>query len=64
MVRAFLICWLQKNEKVRQMYNKVKAACSKWGQHQGLTRIEIPLHPDDDPKSCAVQIGDLLTSSQ
>lgn len=33
------------------MYQKVTSARER-GQRQGLIRIEIPVHPDADPKSC------------
>ncbi len=48
---ATLLRRLKRNEKVKRMYQKVKAAREQ-GKHQGLTRLEIPLHPEDDPKTC------------
>jgi exonuclease III len=48
---AALLRRLRKNEKVKRMYQKVKAARER-GKHQGLTRLEIPVHPEDDPKTC------------
>jgi hypothetical protein len=48
---AALLRRLRKNEKVKRMYAKVKAARER-GHRQGLTRLEIPLHPEDDPKMC------------
>jgi hypothetical protein len=50
-LRAALLRRLRKNEKVKRMYAKVKAAPER-GQRQGLTRLEIPLHPETDPKTC------------
>jgi hypothetical protein len=48
---AALFRRLRKNEKVKRMYAKVKAARER-GHRQGLTRLEIPLHPEDDSKTC------------
>jgi hypothetical protein len=48
---AALLRRLRKNEKIKRMYAKVKAARER-GHRQGLTRLGIPLHPEDDPKTC------------
>ena len=42
---------LQKAEDVNQLFRKLKALRTT-GQRQGVTRIEIPLHPGTDPKAC------------
>ncbi len=48
---AALLRRLRRNEKVKRMYQKVKNARER-GRRHGLTRIEIPVHPEADPKSC------------
>lgn len=45
------LCRLKKAEDIKQLFRKPKhVKGSKQGK--GVTRIEIPLHPADDPKSC------------
>jgi hypothetical protein len=41
---------LQKAEDLKQLFRKLKAL--RTDQRQGVTRVEIPLHPGTDPKSC------------
>ena len=42
---------LQKAEDIKQLFRKLKALRTT-DKRQGVTRIEIPLHPGTDPKSC------------
>jgi hypothetical protein len=42
---------LQKAEDIKQLFRKLKVLRAPH-QRQGVTRIEIPLHPDEDPKEC------------
>ena len=42
---------LQRAEEIRRLFNKLRALRLK-GQRQGVTTIEIPVHPDQDPKTC------------
>ncbi len=42
---------LQKAEDIKQLFQKLKVIRLS-NQRQGVTRIEIPLHPGDDPKEC------------
>ncbi|KAI2492122.1 hypothetical protein MHU86_22426 [Fragilaria crotonensis] len=42
---------LKKAEDIKLLFNKLQ--CARQGnQKKGVVRIEIPLHPEDDPKSC------------
>ena len=41
---------LQKAEDIKQLFRKLKAL--QVDERQGVTRIEIPLHPGTDPKAC------------
>ena len=47
---ARLLRRLKRNEKVKRACKKIKAARMK-GQHQGFTRLKIPLSPSADPKT-------------
>ena len=42
---------LQKAEDIKQLFRKLKVLRTTT-QRQGVTRIEIPLHPREDPKAC------------
>ena len=42
---------IRKTEKIRQVHKKIKSARTSM-QRTGVTRIEIPLHPLSDPKTC------------
>jgi hypothetical protein len=42
---------LQKSEDIKQLFMKLKVLRTTH-HRQGVTRIEIPLHPGDDPKAC------------
>jgi hypothetical protein len=46
-----LLCRMQKAEDVKQLFRKLKALRTT-DQCHGVTRIEIPLHPGHDPKTC------------
>jgi hypothetical protein len=48
---AKLLRRLMRNEKVKRVSEKIKAAREK-GQRQGVTGIEIPRSPSTDPKTC------------
>ncbi|KAI2490869.1 hypothetical protein MHU86_23692 [Fragilaria crotonensis] len=49
--RAKILRRLKKAEDIKELFRKLKHVRIK-KKHQGVTRIEIPLHPNDDPKSC------------
>ena len=42
---------LKKAEDIKEMFRKLKHVRGRTTR-QGVTRIEIPVHPTDDPKSC------------
>ena len=42
---------LRRAEHIKLMFDKLKSLKLK-RQKQGVTRLEIPQHPDSDPKSC------------
>jgi hypothetical protein len=42
---------LRRCERIKQLFDKLKAARAR-GQRSGVTRIEIPVHPQADPKTC------------
>lgn len=42
---------LKKAEDIKQLFQKLKRVRVS-GHKQGVVRVEIPLHSDDDPKSC------------
>ncbi len=42
---------LKKAEDIKQLFKKLKHVRRK-NDRRGVTRIEIPVHPTDDPKSC------------
>ncbi len=42
---------LQKSEDIKQLFMKLQVLRTPH-HRQGVTRIEIPLHPGDDPKAC------------
>lgn len=42
---------LKKAEDIKLLFNKLQRVRQS-SQKKGVVRIEIPLHPDDDPKSC------------
>ena len=48
---ARLLRRLKRNERVKRVCEKIKVARTK-GQHNGVTRLEIPCPPSADPKSC------------
>ena len=48
---ARLLRRLKRNEKVKRVCDKIKAARTK-GQPHGVTRLEIPSTPSADPKTC------------
>ena len=41
----------KKAETRQQMHRKLKAVKTSY-ERKGVTKIEIPIHPEDDPKSC------------
>jgi hypothetical protein len=42
---------IRKIETIRQVHTKIKSARTTL-QRTGVTRIEIPVHPESDPKTC------------
>jgi hypothetical protein len=42
---------LRKAEDIKELFQKLKPLRNPEAR-KGVTRIEIPLHPEDDPKSC------------
>ena len=43
---------LKKAEDIKQLFQKLQQVCLSGQRKKGIVRIEIPLHPEDDPKSC------------
>ena len=48
---ATLLRRLRRAEKIKALFEKLKALRAR-GQRGGVTRIEIPVHPCEDPKTC------------
>ena len=42
---------LRRAELIKLLFEKLKAQRAR-GHRSGVTRIEIPVHPHDDPKTC------------
>jgi hypothetical protein len=49
---AKLLRRLQRAEEIKLLFEKIRSVRDK-GQRQGVTRIEIPVHPESDPKTCS-----------
>ena len=49
--RAMRLRRIRKAEDIKQLFRKLKVVRTTYAR-QGVTRIEIPLHPEQDPKSC------------
>lgn len=49
--QARLLRRLQRAEEIKAMIAKIRAARTSGSRH-GVTSIEIPVHPDEDPKTC------------
>ena len=50
-LQAKILRRLRQCDKIKQLFNKLKAARAR-GHRNGIKRIEIPVHPWDDPKTC------------
>ena len=48
---AMILRRLRKAEDIKELFRKLKPLCHP-NKRKGVTRIEIPLHPEADPKSC------------
>ena len=42
---------MKKSEDIRHLFGKLRSI-QRTQEGQGVTRLEIPIHPDVDPKSC------------
>ena len=45
---------IQKAEDIKAMYRKLRFVCKNSDQRSGLSSLEVPLDPTDDPKKCTV----------
>jgi hypothetical protein len=48
---AALLRRLRRAELIKRLFDKLKTLRAR-GHQSGVTRIEIPLHPSEDPKTC------------
>ena len=48
---AALLRRLRRAELIKRLFDKLKTLRAR-GHQSGVTRIEIPLHPNEDPKTC------------
>lgn len=49
--KAIILTQLQKTETISAVHKKIKAHM-KSSSHQSITRVEVPINPSDNPKTC------------
>jgi hypothetical protein len=49
--KSAILKYLIKSEDIKAMYAKIRAI-RKHQSRQGITKLEVPVNPDDDPKTC------------
>jgi exonuclease III len=50
--RALILRRLQRAEAIKRLFDKLRSARSQ-GDRRGVVSLEIPVHPDADPKTCS-----------
>ena len=49
--RAVILRRMQRAEAIKRLFEKLRSVQLK-GERRGVVTLEIPLHPDADPKTC------------